>query len=145
MPSGKMQKIISTVLNVFMICSIITAFNSKLKNFKFKIDNFKSNSVTERGSKFLYDINSQIEETVKYNVETIIFNELRDKNILIEKVEIILNENIMDTNQNESISISKCKIYINKNQYKYSGDEISNRIKNHIEDTFKIETEVFIT
>lgn len=133
MPSGKMEKTIKMVLNIFWLCIAITSICEQSKNFKFKIE-IDNTPVIQKGKKFLSDINTQLEETAKYNIKSIIYDNLKDKNIYPEKIEII-----MDTNKANSISINKCEIYINQNDYFESKD----MIKNYVQDNLKIVTEVY--
>ena len=83
---------------------------------------------------FLNNINSQIESIAQDNIKAIILNTLKDIKINPKNIEIF-----MDTNEDNCISIIKCKIFLNKEYL-----DLADKAKNTIESKLKIETEVII-
>ena len=135
MPPGKMEKMIKMILNIFILSISITSFKGLSKNFKFNINNIKDDTVIKKSQTLLKDVNNQLEETVKDNIKSIIYKSLKSENIYPQKIKII-----MDINEDKSISITKSQIYVKQSQYY----ELKDKIKNYIQDNFKIDTEVLI-
>lgn len=132
LPPGKMEKIMHMTLSVFMICAIISPFSKKSfrikPNIKFETENLKQNKIV----KFTDNVNSQIKDIMINNLKAVVFNSLKDINVIPEKIQIF-----MDTTKDNCISIIKCKIFISK-ESQNDKDKIISNLKNNL----GIETEV---
>ena len=132
LPPGKMEKTMQMVLGLFMLCAVISPIKNIFK-LKFDFAYSKQNIINEKLD-FLNGINSQIESIAQDNIRNIVVENLKDIKIHPKKVEIF-----MDTNQDNCISIIKCKIFLKKEDL-----ELANKAKSMIENKLKIETEVTV-
>lgn len=132
LPPGKMQKTMNMVIGLFMLCAAIT-YTKNLFNIKLDFNIINSDIISEKFG-FVNDISSQIESIAQDNVKEIILNVLKQINVVPKKIEIF-----MDTNEDNCISIIKCKIFLNKEDL-----DLTDKVKNLIENKLKIETEVTV-
>lgn len=128
-PSGKIEKTVRFVFGAFMVCALIIP----ICNIAGKIDlNFKKYGELKVENKFKRKVDKQMKKAVNEKVESLIKESLKEKGIEIIKVEVFT-----DTNEDNSISINKVRIYIKK------GDEIvSKQIKKQVEKKLGIKAEV---
>lgn len=131
-PSGKMEKILRTVLGVFILSSLIIPFSKGIPKLSLKInlDSIKD----KKEYKFLESADKQFQIFAADNLKVIIHGVLKDIGIKDEKIEIF-----MDTNQDSCILITKCRIYIKKLNEKEIGS-----IKRELKEKLNIETEVIV-
>ena len=132
LPPGKMEKTMKMVLGLFTLCAVMSPIKG-LSNIKINF-NMANKDFMDDKLGFLNNINSQIESIAQDNIKAIILNTLKDIKINPKNIEIF-----MDTNEDNCISIIKCKIFLNKEYL-----DLADKAKNTIESKLKIETEVII-
>lgn len=131
-PPGKIGKTMNMVLGIFMLTAFITPFT--IKNGLFDID-FKKISSSEKlceQKNVIENLNSQITDVAKQNVEAIISRTLKDIEVSPKKI-----QTFMDTNETGCIVMIKCKIHLNENQ-----NNLKEKVKSEVENKLKIKTEV---
>lgn len=94
-------------LGAFVICAMLCPFSSFIKGINFDIDTRAkdTNGIYE----FSDETERQSKEIAAKSIEGLIVNELKEINVYPQKVDIF-----MDTNADNSISISKVKINLTK-------------------------------
>ncbi len=113
-PPGKVGKIISSALSVFMICTFLNSALTFKQEVETKLSylNHDHKLTSENHiAKFSENVNRQIDSLVESNLERIIRAFLNDLKINPKKIEILT-----DKNEDNCIVMIRCKIYI-------SGDE----------------------
>ena len=119
---GNLEKFMRSILYIFFTCVLITFFSFKKKNFD---ENKKSKINTEKS-------NMDICMVFKDKIENIVSSNLKSIEIKPKKIDVIMN-----LNDNNCISISKCKVYIDK------GDmDKKEKIVEKIEETLNLKSEV---
>lgn len=131
LPSGKLEKTVNFVFGAFMVCALIIPIFNVVSKINL---NFKQYGELKIENKFKRKVDKQVKDAVNKKTETLIRESLKEKGIEIIKVEVFT-----DTNEDNSISINKVRIYIKK------GDEIiSKQIRKQVEKKLGIKTEVII-
>ena len=119
-----MKKIMNIVLSIFVIACVVDFFDSITHSIKFNFDKIKNISAnSDYNKKILKKVDNQVENYAVKNLKRIIYNYLLGYKLKAKKIEIF-----MDKNDEGSIVIIKCKIYISS-EYDYSEDELRANIK----------------
>ncbi len=142
LPSGKMEKSLRMVLGVFLIACIISPLSDGIPHFKFKSTTFEK--TPKPAINFVKNLDEQFKALAEQNLKQHIKQILEQFNIENEKIELF-----MDTNKDECISISKCKIYITPQskpenpEFQITQAEVL-KIKKELEKRLNIQTEVIV-
>lgn len=105
---GNLEKFMRSILYIFFTCVLITFFSFKNMNFNFC--NLKKNFDENKKSKINTEkLNMDICMVFKDKIENIVSSNLKSIEIKPKKIDVIMN-----LNDNNCISISKCKVYIDK-------------------------------
>ncbi|MDO4504439.1 MAG: hypothetical protein Q4B84_04820 [Clostridia bacterium] len=105
---GNLEKFMRSILYIFFTCVLITFFSFKNMNFNFC--NLKKNFDENKKSKINTEkLNMDICMVFKDKIENIVSSNLRSVGINLKKIDVIMN-----LNDNNCISINKCKVYIDK-------------------------------
>ena len=134
-PPGKIGKIISSALSVFMICTFLNSALTFKREVEMKLSYLSNgHKLTSENNiaKFSENVNRQFDSLVESNLEKIIRAFLNDLKINPKKIEIFT-----DKNENNCIVMIRCKIYISN-----SAKDDSEKIKKEIESKLNINTEV---
>lgn len=130
-PNGKLEKTVKFVFGAFMVCAMIIPICNIASKINF---NFKQYNDIKVENKFKSKVDEQMKKAINEKIETLVKESLKEKGIEIIKVEVFT-----DTNEDNSISINKVRIYIKK------GDEIlSKQVKKQVEKKLGIKAEVVI-
>ena len=106
-PNGKTEKIMRLVLGCFMLLAIMLPLKNGLSGIAPK---FKKHDPLTDYSEFSKNIQDQSVNSIKSSLNSIIENSLKEKKIVVKKVDIF-----MDTNKDNCISIKKIKVFLKKN------------------------------
>ncbi len=131
-PCGKSEKVINTVLSLFMLGIILIPLKKGVSFFDSK--DLKTPNFKNQKSGFLKTIDDQIMAFSNDNIKAVINNQLLSDNIRAKKIEIFT-----DKNEDNCIVMIKCKIYIDKND-----ENKKERIKNQVEKNLNIKTKVVL-
>lgn len=131
-PNGKFEKIIRLVLGAFMLCAILFPLKGAIKNINFNLD--KNTSFADSNEGLKNKVNEETQKNSKENIEKIIKEMLKEKNIEVKKINIF-----MDMKEDNCISISKAEIYLSGNDEKKKEEVVK-----LIEKTFGITTVVVL-
>ena len=128
---GNLEKFMRSILYIFFTCVLITFFSFKNMNFNFC--NLKKNFDENKKSKINTEkLNMDICMVFKDKIENIVSSNLKSIEIKPKKIDVIMN-----LNDNNCISINKCKVYIDK------GDiNKKEKIVEKIEETLNLKSEV---
>lgn len=128
---GNLEKFMRSILYIFFTCVLITFFSFKNMNFNFC--NLKKNFDENKKSKINTEkLNMDICMVFKDKIENIVLVNLKSIEIKPKKIDVIMN-----LNDNNCISINKCKVYIDK------GDmDKKEKIVEKIEETLNLKSEV---
>ena len=128
---GNLEKFMRSILYIFFTCVLITFFSFKNMNFNFC--NLKKNFDENKKSKINTEkLNMDICMVFKDKIENIVSSNLKSIEIKPKKIDVIMN-----LNDNNCISINKCKVYIDK------GDmDKKEKIVEKIEETLNLKSEV---
>lgn len=105
---GNLEKFMRSILYIFFACVLITFFSFKNLNFNFcnlKKDFDKNDSNNMNTEK----LNRDICKVFKNKIEDIVLSNLKSIGINLKKIDLIVN-----LNENNCISINKCKVFIDK-------------------------------
>ena len=97
-----------------------------------RFDFLKSEKTMEKSNDIEKTVKNQTELKAKENLIKLVEKKLGLEGIKAEKINII-----MDTKEDNCISIIKCKIFLNEEDL-----DLTDKVKNLIENKLKIETEV---
>lgn len=140
MPPGNMLKSLKMTLGLFILVSLLTCIPNSIKKINIKRNKDHQNSINT--TRFMEGIDKQFESIAENNLKIIVKDTLKNLGIKNEKIKIF-----MDTNENNCISIIKCKIFI-PHELKPIGSNPKTsslntaKIKKEIEKKLNIETEV---
>ena len=115
-----------------MVSVIVSPLADRKDKWDLSIKKISSGYVDKEKMKFIEKINDQIEFLAKGNVKKVVEGFLDDNGIKYEKVEIF-----MDTNESKNISITKCKIYLDKSEI-----DLKEKVRGDVESRLKIKTEI---
>ena len=105
---GNLEKFMRSILYIFFTCVLITFFSFKNMNFNFC--NLKKNFDENKKSKINTEkLNMDICMVFKDKIENIVSSNLKSIEIKPKKIDVIMN-----LNDNNCISINKCKVYIDE-------------------------------
>ena len=135
-PPGKIGRTMNFVLGLFGITVFFMPLGGKYNQFThfFKRDIFggiQKPKASYKGS-LLGDINEQIISQANKKIEPLIFRNLKNINVYPKKIEIF-----MDKNDQESIVMIRCKIFVNSENV-----NLKEQIIDEIENKLNIKTEV---
>ena len=133
-PPGKIGKTMNMVLGVFMLAAFITPFTNKNGLFDIDFKKISSSEKTHEQKNVIENLNSQITDVAKQNIEAVIMRTLRDMEVCPKKI-----QTFMDTNETGCIVMIRCKIYLNENQ-----NNLKEKVKSEVENKLKIKTEVIV-
>ncbi len=135
-PPGKIGKTMNLILGVFGIIVFFTPFSVKYRNFKnfFRNDTLSKISESKIPTKnsLTESLNNQIIESGNEKIKFIISKNLKNIDVYPKKIEVS-----MDKDENNRIVMIKCKIFIQPKDI-----NLKEKIKNEIENTLNITTEV---
>ena len=131
-PPGKIGKSMNMVLGAFMLLAFIMPFTGKGRPFDLDFKKISQSEKPAEQKNVVENLNSQITDAAKQNIEAIILRTLRDINIHPKKIQIF-----MDTNETGCIVMISCKIYLDKNQ-----KDLNEKAKSEVENKLKIKTEI---
>lgn len=133
-PPGKIEKTLNMVLGTFMVCAFIMPISTLKNNLNSSFEGIFSNTPTLSQKATQEILNNQVFEETKKNVETVIMRYLKNRQIIPEKVEVL-----MDINKDNCIVMIRCKIYISKNY-----ENLKDSIISSVEKNLNIKTEVIV-
>lgn len=133
-PPGKIEKTLNMVLGTFMVCAFIMPISTLKNNLNSSFEGIFSNTPTLSQKATQENLNNQVFEETKKNVETVIMRYLKNRQIIPEKVEVL-----MDINKDNCIVMIRCKIYISKNY-----ENLKDSIISSVEKDLNIKTEVIV-
>lgn len=130
-PSGKLEKTVKFVFGAFMVFAMVIPICNIANKINF---NFKRYGEIKVESKFKRKVDKQMKKAINDKIENVVKEFFKEKGIEIIKVEAFT-----DTNEDNSISINKVRIYMKK------GDEILlKQIKKQVEKKLGVKAEVVI-
>ena len=131
LPKGQMEKIFKVVLSIFILCALLIPLKDLSANINF--NNKKDNFVKEE-NKLKNIVENQMKLSSEANLKSNIKKFLNRKNINPEKIKII-----MDTDNNNCISIKKIEVYLSE------GDkDKKDIIKNELEKSLDLKADVVV-
>lgn len=133
-PPGKIEKTLNMVLGTFMVCAFIMPLSTLKSNLHSSLENIFSNTPTLSQKNTRENLNNQVFEESKKNIETIVMRYLKNMKIIPEKVEVL-----MDINKDNCIVMIRCKIYVSKNY-----ENLKDSIISSVEKDLNIKTEVIV-
>ena len=104
---GNLEKFMRSILYIFFVCTLITFFSFNTPKFKFSSlsKTFDTNIEKSNGE----ELNLSVCKVFKDKIENIVLVNLKSIEINPKKIDVIMN-----LNDNNCISINKCKVYIDK-------------------------------
>lgn len=104
---GNLEKFMRSILYIFFVCTLITFFSFNTPKFKFSSlsKTFDTNIEKSNGE----ELNLSVCKVFKDKIENIVSSNLKSVGINLKKIDVIMN-----LNDNNCISINKCKVYIDK-------------------------------
>lgn len=138
-PPGKVGRIISSALSVFMICTVLNSALMFKREVETKLSHLNNGfQVTSESptAKFSENVNRQIDSLVESNLERIICAFLDDLKINPRKIEIFT-----DKNEDNCILMIRCKIYINSDERGSANNVKTEKAKLEIKKHLNIDAE----
>lgn len=106
-PDSKLDKVLKFAISLFFLTSIISPFVNNKLDFRIELSDITQRVQTRELSQ---NVQSQFLSIAKGNLENTIENTLLRENISPKKVEVLIN-----ISEDNSISINKLMVYIEKN------------------------------
>lgn len=138
-PPGKIGKIISSALSVFMICTFLNSALTFKREVEMKLSYLSNgHKLTSENNiaKFSENVNRQFDSLVESNLEKIIRAFLNDLKINPKKIKIFT-----DKNENNCIVMIRCKIYINDDKRGSANNVKTEKAKLEIKKHLNIDAE----
>ena len=130
-PQGQATKSINIILSLFILGSTLHTLFNKKQNLHFDFALPSKTQVSKENTKFLNNINAQIENFTSDTLKATIREYLADYKINPKKIDIF-----MDKNKDNCIVMVRCKIYIDKEYI-----ALSQSIKPRMEQKLKLSIE----
>ncbi|MFZ2538293.1 MAG: stage III sporulation protein AF [Oscillospiraceae bacterium] len=113
-PNTKLDKVLKFAISLFFLTSIVSPFVNNKLDFRIDISDITQTPQTRELSQ---SIENQFVSIAKSNIENTVGNLLLRENISSKKIEVLIN-----INEDNSISINKLMVYINKSDEKRKQD-----------------------
>jgi stage III sporulation protein AF len=130
-PSGSMERMVKFIIGAFVICAIIQPLSRVVPEINTSI---RDDSKAVYNNHLKDTVDNQISAAAQESVRNLVTAELNKINIKCKNV-----DTIMDTNEDNSISINKVVVILAKG---YGGD--CQKALEHLEKTLGLKTEVTV-